>query len=68
MFTGAADPWVGGDNSRIPDLCAERGIPCHVIPEANHSLESGDLYNDLQNMRQIMKTTEEYIKGVTGEA
>ena len=68
MFTGAADPWVGGENSRIPDLCAERGIPCHVIPEANHSLESGDLYNDLQNMRQIMKTTEEYIKGVTGEA
>ena len=62
MFTGAADPWVGGENSRIPDLCAERKIPCHVIPKANHSLESGDLYKDLQNMQQIMKTTEEFIR------
>ena len=62
MFTGAADLWVGGGNSRIPDLCAERKIPCHVTPEANHSLECGDLYKDLQNMQQIMKTTEEFIR------
>ena len=62
MFTGAADHWVGGANSRISGLCAEKKIPCYVIPEANHSLESGDLYNDLQNMQQIIKTTEEFIR------
>ena len=62
MFTGATDPWVGGENSRIPGLCEERKIPCHVVMKANHSLESGDLYKDLQNMQQIMKTTEEFIR------
>ena len=61
MFTGAADPWVGGENSRIPELCSKRGIPCHIIPEADHSLESGDLYKDLQNLQQIMRATEEFI-------
>ena len=66
MFTGAADPWVGGASSRISGLCAERKIPCHVIPEADHSLESGNLYKDLQNMQQIMEATEAFMTGRTG--
>ena len=62
MFTGAADPWVGRENSRIQTLCAQRDIPCHVIPDANHSLESGDLHQDIQNLQLIMKATEEFIQ------
>ena len=42
VFTGADDPWVGGADSCIPDLCRRRGIPCLGIPRANHSLESVD--------------------------
>ena len=34
VFTGLADPWVGKESSRIPQLCEERGIPCHVVPGA----------------------------------
>ena len=61
-FTGTADPWVGGKESRIQDLCRERGVECHVIPEANHSLESGNVLTDLRNMVSIMETTERFIR------
>lgn len=62
VFTGTDDPWVGKENSRIPELSAERGIPCHLIPGGNHSLESGDLYEDIRQMGEIMKETERFMK------
>lgn len=60
-FTGADDPWVGKEKSRIPGICKERGIPCHLFAEANHSLESGDLFRDLDALCRIMKETEKFI-------
>ncbi len=62
VFTGLADPWVGRENSRIPQLCEERGTPCHVIPGANHSLETGDAQTDLRNLQEIMEETEQFIR------
>ena len=60
VFTGSADPWVK-DKDEIPHLCGEKGIPCHVIPEANHSLETGDVQLDIQNLQTIMNETEQFI-------
>ena len=60
-FTGSGDPWVGAEKSRIPQLCAKRGIPCTVIPGGNHSLETDDLSRDLQNLQIVMKETEAFI-------
>ena len=64
VFTGSADPWVGMEKSRIRELCAEQGIPCFVIPEANHSLESEDVQSDIQNLKMIMSETKKYIQGI----
>ena len=61
-FTGSADPWVGKENSRIAALCAERGIPCSVIPDGNHSLETSDPIEDIRNLKKIMKKTEAFIR------
>lgn len=61
VFTGLGDPWVGKENSRIPGLCGERKIPCHVYPGANHSLETGNVQVDLDNLRGIMRETEKFI-------
>ncbi len=61
VFTGTADPWVGEKDSRIPELCRQRGIPCHIIEEANHSLETKDVGTDLKNMQKIMKKTERFM-------
>lgn len=62
VFTGTGDPWVGKENSRIPELCRERRVPCYMYPDANHSLETGNIQTDLDNMRQIMEKTEEFMK------
>lgn len=61
VFTGLKDPWVGGTESRIAQLCEERKIPCETFEEANHSLETGDLEVDLEYMKRIMKRTEAFI-------
>ena len=62
VFTGSADPWVGGKDSRIPALSARRGYPCFLISEANHSLETGDVQRDLENLQMIMKETERFTR------
>ena len=59
VFTGSADPWVGKE--RIPALCREAGLPCVVIPDANHSLETADPMADLRNMQTIMEKTEAFL-------
>ena len=66
VFTGGDDPWVGGESSRIAELCAKRNLPCHVIPDANHSLETGNVDVDINNLREIMRETERYIAMARG--
>lgn len=62
LFTGSADPWTGGRESRIAELCAQRAIPCFVIPDANHSLETADPLKDVHNLHQIMAQTDSFIR------
>ena len=61
VFTGSADPWVGGAESRIPALCRERHIPCFVVPGANHSLECGDVLRDIHNLLEVMEETRRFL-------
>mgnify|MGYP006988957331 CR=1 FL=1 len=63
VFTGDDDPWVGRENSRIPTLCWQKNIPCHIIEGANHSLESTDPIKDIKNLRKVMKKTKNFILG-----
>ena len=60
VFTGSADPWV--EAGRIPALCKECGIPCYVILDANHSLETADPLVDIQNLSEIMAETARFIR------
>ena len=60
VFTGSADPWVAG--GQIPALCAAKGMACTVVPDANHSLETGDAMLDLERLREIMLQTEQFLK------
>ena len=60
VFTGSADPWV--EAGRIPAVCRESGIPCSVIPNANHSLETADPLADIQNLSEIMAETAQFIR------
>lgn len=64
VFTGTADPWVGGIDSKIMDICRERQISCEVFEDANHSLETSDYVLDLEYMTRILKVTEKFIGGM----
>ena len=61
VFTGSGDPWVGGAERRIPALCAQRRIPCHVVEGANHSLETGDPERDVRALEEIVRRTAAFL-------
>ena len=61
VFTGDNDPWVGGKDTRIPELCKEKKLPYYLIPGGNHSLETNEPMKDLTQLLGIMETTEKFI-------
>ena len=61
VFTGSNDPWVG--KNRIPELCREHYIPCRIIPGGNHSLETGNTFEDMNNLLKVMADTRTFILG-----
>ena len=60
VFHGTSDPWA--KTPVIKDACEKNGIPVYITENANHSLETGDIILDLENITTVMKITEEYIK------
>ena len=63
VFTGTDDPWVGRANSRIPECAERKGYRCIRIADANHSLETGIVGKDLENLLMIMEETRRFIEG-----
>ena len=43
--------------------CETGGFPLYVTEDGNHSLETGAVKRDLENLQEIMRITEEYIAG-----
>ncbi|MDO4804892.1 MAG: alpha/beta hydrolase [Lachnospiraceae bacterium] len=60
-FTGTEDPWVGKEKSPIFGICEKKGIPCMLVSNANHSLESKDSFQDMKELYRIMKETEQFL-------
>ena len=58
LFHGSADPLC--DTDMCVQLCEEMSITYAIIPDANHSLETGEVETDIQNLTSIMTT----IKGI----
>lgn len=59
-FTGTKDSWA--EFEAVKKGCGEGGFPLYVTEDADHALETGDVMKDLENLRKIMRTTEEYIR------
>ena len=57
-FHGTADPWA--DSDAIRTACNDLSIPLYITENANHSLETGDVDADIENMRNVMRTVREY--------
>ncbi len=59
VFHGTADPLCNTD--MCEQLCDQMSLTCAIIPEANHSLETGDVQVDLENLARIMTMVERIL-------
>lgn len=59
VFHGTADPLC--DTDMCVQLCEQMSLTYAVIPDANHSLETGDVSIDLTNMKRIMSIVEDLL-------
>ena len=59
VFHGTADPWV--ETADVVKGCRERNLPLYITEGGNHSLETGDVLKDIQNLREIMEKTTEFL-------
>lgn len=63
VFHGTHDSWA--ETACLVQYCEEKGYPCHLIENANHSLETGEVHKDIENMAYIMELTDAYIKSIS---
>lgn len=56
VFHGSSDPLC--DTDMCVQLCEEMSLTYAVIPEANHSLETGDVEIDIKNLGMVMRSVD----------
>ena len=61
VFYGNKDPWTDADTIR--DLCNSKKMHYRIIKDANHSLETGNVYTDVENINNIIQEAEDYLVG-----
>lgn len=59
VFHGTNDGWV--ETELVKAECQKSGFPLYITERGNHSLETGNAMEDLENLKKIMKITQEYI-------
>ena len=60
LFYGDADPLA--DHKEIEKIALEKKLVSHRIEEGNHSLETGDVFTDMDNLRQMIRLAADVIK------
>lgn len=58
-FHGTKDPWAV--TADIQEACERLNIPLYLYPEANHSLETGDIPADIRNVEDVIRHIREYL-------
>lgn len=62
VFHGTSDSWA--ETEPLLRMCREKNYEVHLIENGNHSLETGNVLHDLENMGSIMAATDEYIRSI----
>ncbi len=65
-FHGTADPWA--DSDAIRKACIDQNVPLYITEKANHSLETGDVDADIENLRGVMRIVKDYAEGSSDPA
>ena len=64
-FHGTADSWA--EDADIEAGCREKDIPLIIIPDANHSLETGSPMRDVSILANVMEETRIMLNGLAPE-
>lgn len=59
VFHGDADPLC--DTEFLVDICEALSLTYVVVPNANHSLETGNVMTDLKTMEKVMSIVEKWV-------
>ena len=59
-FNGTNDSWA--DWKKVDALCKEKNIPLMTFEGANHSIETGNVIEDIGSLQKIMSEVEAYIR------
>lgn len=60
VFHGTSDPWA--DTADVEAGCRRRALPLYTIAGGNHSLETGDVLRDIENLQKIMEQTKKFLE------
>lgn len=60
LFYGDNDPLA--DCRTIEKIAQEKKLELHRVKGGNHSLETGDVHKDIENLRRIMLRVDEIVK------
>lgn len=60
VFHGTGDSWVKTDE--VKDGCTQRNLPLYIIEKGNHSLETGNVLQDIDNLKMIMQKTRDFLR------
>ena len=63
-FHGTADPWV--EHALVVNACREKNVPLYITDNAKHSLETGDVMEDLETLRKTMQIVAAFINQDNG--
>ena len=58
-FFGTADPFADADE--IERICKDKGLKWHRVPDANHSLETEDVYTNIEVLKEVLREVEKTI-------
>lgn len=59
VFHGTSDPWAV--TADIIEGCEKLNLPIFLTEKGNHSLETGDVLEDLKNLEEIIGQVNEFI-------
>ena len=60
VFHGTKDPWA--KTAEIREACSGDGITLHITEQANHSLETGDVLKDIENLRVVLREVRTFLR------
>lgn len=59
VFHGTYDPWA--KTEIIREKCRQLELPLYAYEGANHSMETGNVMTDIENLTKMMEQTKKYI-------